>query len=49
MNKGRNMDTEEIHQNYDIAHDKQLDDKQSFSLNPMYKSSLRYPVNHATV
>lgn len=42
MNKGRNMDTDEIHQNYDTA-----DDKQSFSLDPMYKSSLRYPVNHA--
>jgi hypothetical protein len=48
MNKGRNMDTQEINQNY-IAYDKQLDDKQLFSLNPMYKSSLRYPVNHAAV
>jgi len=43
------MDSVEIHQNYDTADDKQLDDKQSFSLNSTYKSSLRYPVNHAAV
>lgn len=29
MNKGRNIDTEEIHQNYDTADDKQLDDSHS--------------------